>query len=70
MFHVYGHSLLVAMAFEIRGDLKSLPVLRAAYGSTGLNSNNLSAMLSQQTSQRWPNDAGGKTENSNARKRQ
>ena len=70
MFHIDGDSFFVAMAFQVRGDLEPLAALRAAHGSTGFNGDDLGPMFRQQTSQGRPDDAGGKTENPNAGKRQ
>jgi hypothetical protein len=58
------------MAFEVGGDLKSLPAMQATPGSTGFNGDDFGPMFGQQTAQRRPDDAGGETENSNPRKRQ
>ena len=63
MFHVDSNSLFVAVAFQVRGDLKPLAALRAAYRSTGLNGDDFGAMFGQQTTKRRPDDAGRKTEN-------
>src|SRR5437773_9902812 len=70
MFHIDGHPLLAAMAFEIRSDLKSLAALRAAHGAAGFDGKHLRSVFCQRAAERRADDTGGKTHGAYTVKRQ
>jgi hypothetical protein len=69
MFHVDGNPFAATVALQVGGYLKSLAALWATHGAAGFNGNHLCAMFSEEAAQGRSDNAGWKTDDSDARKR-